>query len=218
MPQPPHDPVLLDAAEVRRAANAAARTYDEAAALQKVVRERLLERLDYVSLQPKVILDLGAATGHGSAALAQRYPDATVVAVDIAEQMLLQAMSVPAQPREFTAVCADAAALPFRNASVDLVFCSLLLPWCNAPTRVFEECRRILQPGGLFNFATAGPDTLYEMRAAWAEVDSATHVNRFLDMHDVGDGLLAAGMAEPVLDVDYFTLTYKTVKGLMRDL
>ena len=212
------NPFSLDVAEVRRAANAAANTYDAAAALQAEVRERLLERLDYVKLKPGVVLDLGAATGGAVAALAERYSSAQIIAVDIADKMLLRTGE-----RDFRALppdllCADAAALPVASASVDLIFCNLLLPWCNDPGQVLQECRRVLKPGGLLNFSSLGPDTLYEMREAWASVDGASHVHRFADMHDVGDAVVAAGLAEPVLDLEYITLCYRSVSGLMREI
>lgn len=212
------DPYALDRREVRKAANAAAATYDAAAALQSAVREQLLERLDYVRLEPAVILDLGAATGEGCSALAGRYPQALVIGVDFAENMLLAARRKTATTESCHFLCADALALPIRADSVDLVFCNLMLPFCEPLELALREIKRVLRPGGLLNFATAGPDTLYEMRDAWGSIDSAPHVHRFLDMHDVGDAMLAAGLAEPVLDTDYFTLYYRNVTTIMREL
>lgn len=214
----PIDAFAIDAKAVRRAANRAARGYDEAAALQREVRERLLERLDYVRLEPRVILDLGTATGDGSAALRARYPEAVVIALDLAENMLQQARHKHAESTNVEYLCADAMALPLATDSVDLIFCNLLLPSCQAPERVLGEVSRVLRPGGLFNFATAGPDTLYELRDAWAEIDNGPHVHLFSDMHDVGDAVLAAGLAEPVLDLEYFTLCYRSLDGIMREL
>ena len=93
-----------------------------------------------------------------------------------------------------------------------------MLPWCEDLDAVFAEIARVLRPQGLFTFTTFGPDTLGELRAAWREADDATHVHPFTDMHDIGDGLIRAGLSEPVLDVSRFTLTYPDVHGLMRDL
>jgi malonyl-CoA O-methyltransferase len=121
--------------------------------------------------------------------------------------------------RRFRRVCADAAALPLGTASVDLVFSNLMLQWCNDPDAVFRECRRVLKPGGLLTFTTFGPDTLVELRRAWAAADDGhTHVNRFIDMHDLGDALVRSGLVEPVMDVERYTLSYATVRDLMRDL
>lgn len=214
----PAEAFAIDATVVRRTANRAAQSYDEAAALQREVRERLLERLDYVRLQPTVVLDLGSATGDGSAQLRRRYPEATVVALDVAENMLLRARDKHASAKDVEYLCADAMALPLTTDSVDLVFCNLLLPACEAPARVLQEVSRVLRPGGLFNFATTGPDTLYELRDAWAQIDDGPHVHLFSDMHDVGDAVLAAGLAEPVLDLEYLTLCYRSLKGIMREL
>lgn len=212
------DPYLLDRSAVRRAASAAAHGYDDAAALQAEVRLRLLERLDYVKIAPEVVLDLGAATGAACAALAERYPDAVVIALDCAEAMLQQLSEKDLACAEPGRLCADAGAIPLREGSVDLVFCNLLLPWCNQATGVLQEVRRVLRPGGLFNFSTLGPDTLYEMREAWSSVDRGSHVHRFVDMHIVGDAVLAAGLAEPVLDLEYITLSYRSIQGIMREL
>lgn len=212
------DPLRLDSAALRAACNKAAETFDAAAALQAEVRGRLLERLDYVRIEPRVIIDLGAATGRASEALAGRYPDATVIAVDFAENMLRQARSRSIGGEPLPVACADAGALPLASASVDLIFCSLMLHCCNDLKRVLTECRRVLRPHGLLSLATFGPDTLFEMRAAWSGVDQASHVHRFPDMHNVGDGMLGVGLAEPVLDAEHFTLTYKTVRGIMKDL
>jgi malonyl-CoA O-methyltransferase len=93
-----------------------------------------------------------------------------------------------------------------------------MLQWCDDPDRVFAECRRVLRPGGLLTFASFGPDTLIELRRAWAAVDGRVHVSRFIDMHDLGDALVRAGLAEPVMDVERQVLTYGEVRDLMRDL
>ena len=212
------DPFLIDGRRVRRSFGRAAHGYDSAAILQARVRAELLERLDVVRLEPAAVLDLGAGTGHASLALKRRYRGSQVVALDLSPGMLAEAGRRQTLLRRFRRVCADAAALPLRDSSVDLVFSNLMLHWCNEPDAVFRECRRVLKPGGLLTFTTFGPDTLVELRRAWAAADRHTHVNRFIDMHDLGDALVRAGLAEPVMDVERFTLTYGTVGDLMRDL
>jgi len=99
-----------------------------------------------------------------------------------------------------------------------MVFSNLMLQWCNDPDRVFSEFNRVLRPGGLLLFTSFGPDTLKELRAAWGAADGHTHVSRFIDMHDLGDALLRAGLGEPVMDAETITLSYTDVRGLMRDL
>ncbi len=212
------DPLALDRSEVRRAFDRASAGYDAAAVLQSEVRKELLDRLQYVRLRPRVILDAGCGTGHGSRALLKRYRGSSVVALDLSEGMLRQTRRRRPLLRRLDPVCADAAGLPLANDSVDLIFSNLMLQWCNDPDTVFGEFRRVLKPGGLLSFSSFGPDTLRELRQAWQAVDEDIHVSRFIDMHDLGDGMIRAGLAEPVMDVDYFSLTYDDVFGLMRDL
>ncbi len=213
------DRLDIDRGAVRASFSRAAATYDAAAVLQARVRGELLERLDLVRLEPAVVLDLGAGTGHATQALRRRYRRARVIAADLAPGMLREAGRRQALLRRFDRLGADAAALPLRDASVDLLFSSLMLQWCPDPDAVLRECRRVLRPGGLLTFTTLGPDTLVELRRAWAAADPARpHVNTFLDMHDLGDALVRAGLAEPVMDVERYTLTYDEVRGLMRDL
>jgi malonyl-CoA O-methyltransferase len=115
--------------------------------------------------------------------------------------------------------CGDAEALPLASASVDLIVSNLTLQWCRPPV-VFAEFRRVLRPGGLLVFTSFGPDTLMELREAWRAADGAAgaHVHEFVDMHDLGDQLLHAGFADPVLDVERVVLTYAEVRGVLRDL
>jgi malonyl-CoA O-methyltransferase len=211
-------PNRLDRAGVRHAFDRASTTYDGAAVLQAQVRAELLDRLARMKLDPRVVLDLGAGTGHGALALKRLYPRATVIALDVAPGMLHEARRQSRPFRRFERVCADAFALPIADARVDLVFSSLLLQWCDDLDAVLTEIRRVLRAGGFASLSTLGPDTLRELRAAWSAADSGSHVNVFLDMHDVGDALARAGFSEPVLDVDRVSLTYADVLSLVRDL
>jgi len=208
----------IDKSRARRAFGRAAKTYDEVAVLQKEIGSRLLEKLDAVRLEPKLILDIGAGTGMAINPLLQRFRGSRLLALDFALPMLERARRRGRFLRRPGCICADFEHLPVRDTSVDLVYSGLALQWSNDLPRVFAECRRVLRPGGLLVFATFGPDTLKELRAAWAEVDGATHVSPFLDMHDVGDMLVQARFADPVMDIDWFTLTYPDIKALMRDL
>lgn len=213
------DEYTLDMRRVRRSRALAATTCDAAAVLQARVREELLERLDVLRLQPRVVVDLGAGTGQATIALKRRYPSSRVLALDLAPRMLAQARRRQTLVRRFDRVAADAGALPLRDASADMVFSNLALQWCNDPDLVLRDCRRVLRPEGVLHLATLGPDTLVELRSAWQAADPGhVHVNRFIDMHDLGDALVRAGFAEPVLDVERYTLTYDDGRVLMRDL
>ncbi len=207
----------LDQIWLRRSFDRASRTYDAAAVLQSEVRGQLLQRLDLVALTPLVVLDAGAGTGRASRALRRRYPRARVIALDCAYGMLREAARQLAWRRHFDRVCADAARLPLADGSVDLIFSNFLLHWCGID-EVFAEFRRVLAPRGFLSFTSLGPDTLRELRIAWSRADAHGHVNRFIDMHDLGDALVRAGFASPVLDVDHYTLTYADVRGVMRDI
>ena len=215
----PVDPQLPDKQQLRRAFCGAASSYDAVAVLQREVGQRMLERLDYVRLQPAVVLDLGCGTGKLTAALAKRYRSAKVVAMDIAEPMLQRARRRVPWFRKWHFACGDAEQLPLADNCCDLVYSNLTLQWCGDLDRVFGELRRVVRPGGLVMFSTFGPDTLMELRQSWAQADAAhVHVNRFIDMHDIGDALLRAGLSDPVMDAEQMTLTYDDVFGLMRDL
>ncbi|MGH8226082.1 MAG: malonyl-ACP O-methyltransferase BioC [Gammaproteobacteria bacterium] len=208
----------LDRGVVRARFERAAAGYERAAVLQSEVRTRLLERLELTTLAPQRILDLGAGTGGALRPLARHYRGAELVAADFALPMLARARRRGAWLHRFPCAAARAERLPFADTSFDLVFSNLMLQWCAEPDAAFAEVRRVLRDRSLFLFTTFGPDTLSELRAAWSEADGYTHVNRFIDMHDLGDALIRAGFAEPVMDVEYMTLTYEGVRELMRDL
>ncbi|MGE0355576.1 MAG: malonyl-ACP O-methyltransferase BioC [Burkholderiales bacterium] len=209
--------------DVRRSFERAARTYDEAAVLQREVCARLLEHLDPVRLDPRRAVDLGCGTGHAFEALAARYPGADLVGIDIAASMLERARGRSPWWRRLLGarspglVCADAERLPLAGASLDLVFSNLALQWCDTE-RAFAEAARTLKPEGLLLFSTFGPDTLKELREAFAQADGAEHVNRFTDMHDLGDQLVHAGFADPVMEMERITLEYESVLAIARDL
>ncbi|SEO91225.1 malonyl-ACP O-methyltransferase BioC [Aquisalimonas asiatica] len=207
-----------DKAAIRRAFDAAAETYDAAAVLQHEVGRRMLDRLDFIRLQPQRILDIGAGTGHATAALRKRYRKANVVAFDLSTAMLAHSRRHGSWLRPVPAVCGDAEALPFADRSVDLIFSSATFQWCADLDRLFEECQRVLRPDGLLMFSTFGPDTLKELRESWSDADGYRHVNRFVDMHDIGDALVSARFADPVMDMEYFNMTYASAGDLMRDL
>jgi len=208
----------LDRARVRRNFARAAASYEKHDVLQREVQAGLLGRLDFYLQTPERVVDVGAGTGRGTALLKKRYPKAQVIAVDLAVPMLRAARTHLGLLRPFLRVCGDATALPLPDRSVDVLHSNLCFQWIDDLPALFGECVRVLKPGGLLVFSTFGPDTLKELRAAWAAVDQHSHVSRFLDMHDVGDAMLNAGLRDPVLDVDRYTLTYSEPRALLKEL
>ena len=218
------DFMLVDKKQMRSAFQRAASGYDASAVLQREIADRLLARLALIKLVPTRILDAGCGTGYCTRALSQRYPRAQVVGIDIAAAMTARAHTANG-PRSTLGrwrrrdryVCGDAESLPLASASIDMVFSNLTVQWCN-PQAVFAEFLRVLRPGGLLMFTSFGPDTLRELRHAWATVDDAPHVHGFIDMHDLGDMLSACGYSAPVMDMEVITLTYSDVDALVADL
>ncbi len=208
----------IDKAAARASFDAAAAGYDAVAVLQREIAQRMLERLDYIRLQPNRVLDLGCGTGFALDGLAKRFRRAELIGLDFSHGMLHQARRRGHWLNRPRVLCADAESLPLADDSVDLVFSSATLQWVNDLDASFREALRVLRPGGLLMFSSFGPDTLKELRAAWAAVDDGVHVSRFLDMHDVGDALVRARFADPVMDVERLTLTYDNLRDLMRDL
>lgn len=214
----------IDKKQMRRAFSRAAPHYDAAAVLQREVCTRMLEKLDCIRLKPERLVDAGSGTGWGTRQLGERYPAAEIIALDIAFGMLQVARGTSGWWKKLLVgtrerfVCADVEALPLAANSAQMVWSNLALQWCNDLPATFAELRRVLQTEGLLMFSTFGPDTLQELRAAFHEVDGYNHVNRFADMHDIGDMLGAAGFADPVMEMEKLTLTYADVKAVMQDL
>ena len=232
---PAPDPREVDPRAVRRAFARAAATYDAAAVLQREVGARMAARLDYIRIAPRMILDVGCGTGEAVGELAVRYPGARVVALDAALPMVEAARERAKRSRSLFRqllpqvlagrrqvapqfVCGDFNLLPLSGVTFDLVWSNLALQWANDVPRAFVEMRRVMKVGGLLTFTTFGPDTLKEIRAAFARADGHTHTNRFTDMHDLGDMLVAAGFADPVMDMEQLTLTYPDAGALMKEL
>ena len=175
-------PSAFDKKRVADSFSRAASSYDSVAELQRDVGHELLTRLP--DTQPEVVIDLGSGTGYFTPRLKQRYPQAFMISLDLAEGMLN--FSREQRPVDDTVwLCGDAEALPLVDNSVDLIFTSLAIQWCEQTDRLFSEICRVLKPGGRFVFSTLGPDTLYELRTAWAQVDDLIHVNQFIDWSEM---------------------------------
>ena len=211
-------PHQRDKAGIRRNFDGVAGSYDRVAVLQQVIGGRLLERLEPIRLDPALILDLGSGTGRLSVRLSDRYRAARIVQLDLAVNMLIKSRDNNGSDERQHLLCGDAENLPLADNSVDFAFSNLMFQWLSDLDRAFAEIFRTLEPGGLLLFSSFGPDSLRELRNSWAGVDDYVHVNAFTDMHDVGDALVRAGFAEPVLETETFTLVYDDGLALMREL
>lgn len=197
--------------QVRIAFNKASNNYEDHAFLQKEIATRLDAKLNIISSNSAVILDLGAGTGLLSQQLEKRFTDSKIIALDFAQNSLKNNPT----PHK---ICANANHLPLADNSVDIVISSLMMQWCSDLKQLFSEIHRVLKNDGLILFSTFGPDTLKELKKSWSVVDNEAHVNTFTDMHDIGDQILGAGFASPVMEMETLTLTYQTVIDLFRDL
>ncbi len=219
---------MFDAKQVRRAFSRSAASYDAAAQLQHAVEARLLESLDYLDdpalkrEAPQRVLDIGCGTGRASVAMQKRWPKAQILSLDLALPMLQQAHTASKRWNPFARVpyqvCADARALPLADASVDVLFSNLCLQWIDDLDALFAGFRRVLKPDGLLLVSTFGPDTLWELREAFAQADDAPHVSPFADIAGFGDALVRAGFKQPVLDREVETTRYRDLPELMREL
>lgn len=208
----------LETRDLRRRFDRAAASFARADFVHRYAADGMLERMSPMLVDVERILDAGAAHGAASRALAARFRRSRVISLDLSRPMLVQARKSRSRFSRLREIQADASLLPFRAASIDLVFANLLLPWLTDAPAFFADTARVLRKGGLFVFSSLGPDSLAELREAWQAVDDGEHVMTFSDMHDVGDALVRAGLCDPVLDVDYLTVTYADPSSLFADL
>jgi malonyl-CoA O-methyltransferase len=215
---------FVDARRVRRAFSKVAADYGRADFFAREIDRRMQERLDFVRLEPVRIVDLGCSQGASLTALRARFPDVPAVGVDLVPEMLLAARRqrqgwqrwLPFRRDEAALVAADALRLPLKGGSAGLVWSNLLLHWLDDPLPALAEAHRILEVGGLLMFSTLGPDTLKELRATFT--DGYAHTQRYIDMHDLGDMLVACGFADPVMDMEVVTLTYDSFDAMLAEL
>ncbi|MFN3564734.1 MAG: methyltransferase domain-containing protein [Burkholderiaceae bacterium] len=219
---PPRVPARIET--VRRQFDGRVERFRAHDAVVREVGRRLIERLDDLKLAPQRIADIGCGSGGARDALLARYPGSTWIGVDLSLPMLRAVAPSGGRiarwlrPPRALRVCADAGALPLADATVDLVFSNLMLHWHPAPHSVFAECKRVLRGDGLLMFSCFGPDTGKQLRAACAAALPDARPFPFVDMHDYGDMLVAAGFAAPVMDVDVLTLTFDSPRALLREV
>lgn len=194
--------------------------YAASAVIASEARDEMLARLEWMTLIPKVIVDMGCGVADLSQALQVRYPQAQVLALDHSEPMLQHAntRTLPSSGLQpFQSICGNALQLPLMSQSVNMLFANCLLPWCaDIPQMqsMLLEWRRVMQANGLLMLTVLGLDTMCELNALVAREKMPLRI----DMHDMGDLLLKQGFIDPVLDVDYYTLTYRDIKKMHQEL
>jgi malonyl-CoA O-methyltransferase len=203
--------------DIQQAFNKSAKTYAQAAVLYQATGERLLSRLDYMRCEPQIILDAGCGLGNFSAQLADRYPEAQVIALDFSEKMIHEGKKLSASLSDRW-LMGDMEKLPLQRESVDMIFANQSIQDAEDIAALFCEFHRVLKPGGVLLFSTLGPDTLKELKAAWACVDTYGHVNECRDLHILGDALLSQQFAQPVVDREEMVLHYRNPQSLLKDL
>ncbi|MBX9870034.1 MAG: methyltransferase domain-containing protein [Burkholderiaceae bacterium] len=205
--------------------------------LRREISQRMQDKLELVKIAPHCVLDAGCGEGDDLAYLSQYFPKAHVLALDgslamlhlAAERQRESGGSVERLLGKWTAnwsfnkrnknfICADFSRLPLATASVDVIWSNLALHWHPQPDAIFAEWRRVLRADGLLMFSCFGPDTLIELRRAFAAVDGYSHTLPFVDMHDFGDMLVKAGFSSPVMDMEKLSLTYQQPDALFADV
>jgi malonyl-CoA O-methyltransferase len=230
-----------DSRRLRKIFDRRAATFDDVAFLPREIAQRMRERLDYIKVHPAQVLDAGCGAGDDLPSLRERFPEAPVFGTDLSAAMLARAVRHDAADtswRRFLPASlgralgsrgprfaqADFSALPFASGAFELIWSNLALHWHSRPDLVFPEWQRVLQVNGLLMFSTLGPDTLKELRGAYAEIEAAhgassrKHVIDFVDMHDLGDMLVESGFEIPVMDQETLTITYKSPESLLADV
>lgn len=221
----PHDTFQrVDKVQLARRFGAAARHYDAHAKFQQEVGLALLARMSGSSAAadkhqhpavtlPVAGLDLGCGTGFFLPHLASHCQQ--LHGLDLAPGMLQQAAR---RGSGALLLCGDAEALPFADQSLDWIFSSLALQWCERPAQAFAEIHRVLKPGGRLLFSTLLSDSLWQLREAWRTVDERSHVNRFLSLSQLQHALTQGGFCAPELQSLTWSLAYPSLSGLLRDL
>ena len=207
----------LDKTRIKRSFEKASDTYDTVAELQRSAGLALLHSVETAALEG-VLLDLGCGTGFLSSEILACSTPETLVVLDIALAMLKTTHRRLLNQSSVRCVCADAEYLPIAAQTFDSVFSNMALQWCRNLEVVFLDLRRVLKPEGRLVFSTFGPQTLQELKSAWACVDNYSHVNSFYDHTQLQQFLRNAGFTDIQLTRTLYTSYYPTVKSLMQEL
>lgn len=205
-------------AEICNSFNRAASSYEKAAQVQNAIGEQLFSRLSLLKIQPKYILDIGCGSGLFTQKLKEFYPKAHIIGLDLAHAMLKESKAKQGWFKKWGTINADMHKLPFANNQFDLIFSNQALHWSDDMQSLLLEIYRVMAKDACLMFSTLGPDTFKELRQAFAEIDEHSHVNDFLDMHDLGDMVLANKFVDPVIDMDMLTAHYPSSLSLLQSL
>ncbi|OGV38467.1 MAG: malonyl-[acyl-carrier protein] O-methyltransferase BioC [Legionellales bacterium RIFCSPHIGHO2_12_FULL_42_9] len=204
--------------EIRNSFDKHAADYDKSAKIQREIGLRLFERLDYLKISPRYILDLGCGTGFFSRLLKKKYRQAEVISLDFSFNMLLEAQHKQSWRHQWFLVNADMVKMPFAEGVFDLIFANQTLHWDYPVATVLCEMNRVMNTEGCLMFSTLGPDTFKELVEAWSAVDHYTHTNQFIDMHNLGDALMRECFLDPVVDQELLTGHYASLTALLTSL
>lgn len=204
--------------EICNAFDKRAQEYEQAAKVQNEIGRRLFERLHYLKINPRYVLDLGCGTGFFTHLLKKHYPQAKIIGLDLSKAMLLQAKKKQGWLCKWPLVNADMTKLPFADGAFDLIFSNQVIHWSSPLNKVVNELNRVMNANGCLMFSTLGPDTFKELKQAWISADNYAHTNNFLDMHEVGDHLLAEHFLDPVVDMEVLAVHYANLKQLLQSL
>ena len=223
MTAPAHSAVRrLDAAAVDCATRRMARA-PQAPWLHAEVARRMAQRLEVIRLRPQVILDWWGFLGAGAEPLDRAYPQARRIVIEPNAALVERSLSAARRPwwsashwgAKRVGVLADTGELP---AGVQLVWANMMLHAVVDPPALFERWERVLGAEGFVMFSCLGPGTLRELRALYARLGWATPAADFVDMHDLGDMLVQAGFADPVMDQETLTLRWDSAPALLAEL
>ena len=191
---------------------------DTAPWLHGEVGRRMAERLPVIRRQPDTVIDWWSRAGGSQAVLAAAYPKARAMRV---EPSLPDGPSTPApwwsasRWRREAAAIAEAE-VPARAGQ--LLWANMMLHTVPDPALLMQRWQRALAVDGFLMFSTLGPDTLGTLRALYRDAGWGPAHAAFTDMHDLGDMLVAAGFADPVMDQERLTLTWPTPEALLGEL
>lgn len=223
MPETPTPPVrAIDPAAVRRVLRRLA-TAPGAPWLHEEVARRMAQRLELIKRRPAALLDWSSFLGGGASLLAQAYPEAKrflvepdLALVERSRAAHRRAWWSPQRWRGGEVDVGDAGG--WFPGGVELVWANMMLHAEPDPPTLLARWQHALQPDGFVMFSCFGPDTVRTLRELYARLGWPAPTIDFVDMHDLGDMLVQAGFADPVMDQETLTLSWDSPEALLAEL